>query len=279
MYKYLWTSAFLSILGCSSQKEAVITEPVPVEVEKKDSLLTFDSKFSYAIGSQVAGSLEQMNKGGSFMLDVDAFVLGVKTSLAGDSLLISKEEGIKLQQEFQQKELVRAETLKKAAALSNLEIGKKFLDENKKDTTVKVTASGLQYKVLKSTEGVKPSANDTVVVHYTGLLVDSTKYKFDSSYDRRKPARFPLDQVIKGWTEGVQLMSIGSVYRFWIPSEMAYGARGAGDRIGPNSTLMFEIELLEVVSSVIPKVESSARIPEKSLDTSVEKLKSIEKIK
>lgn len=272
MYKYLWVLASLSMMSCASQKAEVVTEPVPAKVEKKDSLATFDSKFSYAIGSQVGGSLGQMNKNGSLNFDVDAFISGLKTSLAGDSLLISQEEGMKLQQEFQKAELERAEVLKKQAALDNLENGKKFLEENKKDSTVTVTASGLQYKVLKASEGVKPSATDTVVVHYTGLLVDSTKYKFDSSYDRRKPARFPLNQVIKGWTEGVQLMSAGSVYRFWIPSELAYGERGAGERIGPNSTLMFEIELLEVVSS-------AAKLEEKPVDAKVEETKSVEKTK
>ncbi len=127
---------------------------------------------------------------------------------------------------------------------SALEKGKQFLTENGKKEGVKTTDSGLQYKVLTEGKGKSPKATDTVLVHYRGTLLDGTE--FDSSYKRNKPIEFPLNGVIPGWTEGVQLMQEGAKYRFFIPSELAYGPSGAGGAIGPNETLIFEVELLEV---------------------------------
>lgn len=129
-------------------------------------------------------------------------------------------------------------------AVENLIKGKDFLKENADKPGVKSTSSGLQYMVIEAGEGKAPKASDTVVVHYRGTLLDGTE--FDSSYKRGKPATFPLNQVIKGWTEGVQLMRSGAKYKFFIPHDLAYGARGSGPKIGPNETLIFEVELLEV---------------------------------
>ena len=123
--------------------------------------------------------------------------------------------------------------------------GQAFLDENAKKEGVKVTDSGLQYEVINSGEGDKPGIEDTVKVHYVGTLEDGTE--FDSSVARGEPTQFPLKGVIPGWTEGLQLMPVGSKYRFVIPSDLAYGDRGAGPQIGPNTTLVFEVELLEIV--------------------------------
>jgi FKBP-type peptidyl-prolyl cis-trans isomerase FkpA len=125
-----------------------------------------------------------------------------------------------------------------------LEKGEKFLTENKSKDGVKTTSSGLQYKVLKEGAGKKPSATDTVVCHYRGTLLDGTE--FDSSYKRGEPAEFPLNRVIPGWTEGVQLMKEGSKYQFFIPSKLAYGSAGAGGVIGPDETLIFEVELIKI---------------------------------
>jgi FKBP-type peptidyl-prolyl cis-trans isomerase FklB len=130
-------------------------------------------------------------------------------------------------------------------AVVNKEKGEKFLAENAKKSGVKVTPSGLQYEVIKEGTGPKPTAENTVKVHYHGTTIDGEV--FDSSVDRGEPATFPLNGVIKGWTEGLQLMNVGSKYKFYIPSELAYGARQAGQKIGPNSTLVFEVELLEIV--------------------------------
>jgi FKBP-type peptidyl-prolyl cis-trans isomerase FkpA len=129
-------------------------------------------------------------------------------------------------------------------AQSDAEKGAQFLAENAKKEGVKVTPSGLQYKVITEGTGKSPAATDTVQVHYRGTLLDGTE--FDSSYKRGNPATFGLNQVIPGWTEGVQLMKEGAKYQFVIPSKLAYGAAGAGGRIGPNETLIFEIELLKV---------------------------------
>ena len=126
----------------------------------------------------------------------------------------------------------------------NKTLGREFLEENAKNDSVVQTKSGLQYMVLKEGTGAKPGPTDEVTVHYTGKLLDGTV--FDSSVDRGEPATFPLDKVIPGWTEGLQLMSEGSKYRLFIPSELAYGSKGAGDNILPNSTLIFDVELIKV---------------------------------
>lgn len=125
-----------------------------------------------------------------------------------------------------------------------LALGEKFLTENATKEGVVTTASGLQYKVLTEGTGKSPKATDTVLVHYAGTLLNGTE--FDSSYRRKEPIEFPLNRVIAGWTEGVQLMKEGSKFRFFIPSKLAYGTRGAGRDIGPNETLIFEVELLKV---------------------------------
>ncbi len=129
-------------------------------------------------------------------------------------------------------------------AQSALEKGQQFLQENAKKEGVKSTPSGLQYVVLTEGQGKSPKATDTVLVHYKGTLLDGTE--FDSSYKRNAPISFPLNQVIPGWTEGVQLMKEGGKYRFFIPSNLAYGSRGAGGAIGPDETLIFDVELLKV---------------------------------
>src|SRR5262249_24924233 len=132
----------------------------------------------------------------------------------------------------------------KAMADKNLADGKKFLEDNKKKEGVKTTASGLQYKVLKEGSGQPPKATDTVTVDYRGTLIDGTE--FDSSYKRGQPATFPLNGVIKGWTEGLQLMKPGAKYQFFIPSDLAYGPRAMGPDIAANSTLLFEVDLKSV---------------------------------
>ncbi len=126
----------------------------------------------------------------------------------------------------------------------NKAAGEAFLAENGKKDNIVTTASGLQYEIIEPGEGASPSASDSVTVHYKGTTIDGNV--FDSSYDRGAPATFPLNRVIAGWTEGLQLMKEGAKYRFFIPAELAYGERGAGRAIGPNSTLIFDVELLKV---------------------------------
>jgi FKBP-type peptidyl-prolyl cis-trans isomerase len=134
--------------------------------------------------------------------------------------------------------------MQKKESEANIAAGKKFLEENKKKKGVTVTASGLQYEVVKQGNGATPKATDTVKVHYKGTLLDGTE--FDSSYKRGQPASFPVNGVIKGWTEALQLMKVGDTFKLVIPADLAYGERGAGGMIGPNATLVFEVELLGV---------------------------------
>ncbi len=171
-------------------------------------------------------------------VNVDALLVGFSEALKGDSTQMSPQEAeIFMQKYFREAQAKEAQ--------QNKEEGEKFLAENKTKSGVITTESGLQYQVVKEGNGPKPTDKDRVKVHYTGTLLDGTK--FDSSVDRGEPAEFGVTQVIKGWTEGLQLMPVGSKYIFWIPSELAYGERQAGPQIKPNSVLKFEVELLEIV--------------------------------
>lgn len=170
-------------------------------------------------------------------LNYDALIEGLSQAHEGKETQISSEEA---QNNLQTYEQAAAEASQASAA----EDGKKYLEENQAKEGVQVTESGLQYEVISEGDGPKPAASDTVRVHYVGTLLDGTE--FDSSVARGQPAEFPLNGVIPGWTEGLQLMNTGSKYRFVIPSELAYGNRGAGQLIGPGATLIFEVELLEI---------------------------------
>lgn len=196
---------------------------------------------SYAIGvSTGLGYKENLKTLPGAEANVDALIAGFVQAIKGDSTKMNMEEA----REYMQKYFV--ETSAKEANKTKEE-GEKFLADNKTKSGVITTESGLQYQVITEGTGAKPTAEDHVKVHYTGTLLDGTK--FDSSIDRGEPAEFPVSQVIKGWTEGLQLMPVGSKYIFWIPSDLAYGDRGAGQMIKPNSTLKFEVELLEIVNN------------------------------
>ena len=190
---------------------------------------------SYAIGIDVGQSLARQG----VMPDVDAFLLGVKDGLSGTRPQISQE-----QYQSAMAGLTKSVNDRfKETAKINLEAGKGFLAENKKQPGVTELSSGLQYKELRKGSGAHPKAGDTVVAHYTGTLIDGTK--FDSSKDRNEPATIPLDGVIKGWQEALPLMTVGSRWQIFVPPNLAYGVKGQGP-IGPNQTLIFEIELLEI---------------------------------
>lgn len=192
-------------------------------------------KLSYAWGMALGQQLRAM---GVSNLDKAEFDEGVHAAFDSKETKISPEEANKLIQEYLQ-EL----TEKKAAEIKS--VGEKFLAENKKKENVKETASGLQYIVDKEGTGAQPTATDEVTVHYTGKLLDGTV--FDSSVNRGEPATFPLNRVIPGWTEGVQLMKEGAKYTFFIPSDLAYGPQGVPNAIPPHSTLIFDVELIKVV--------------------------------
>lgn len=193
--------------------------------------------FGYLMGKSNADSLQG--------IDLDAFSVGLKAAAAGKQATLSEEDMARVLTQFKRqaeaKELI---TLKKQAD-ENAKIGQAFLAENAKKPGIKTTKSGLQYQILQEGKGKSPSANSNVRVHYEGRLIDGTV--FDSSIARNQPVVFRTTQVITGWTEGLQLMKEGAKYRFFIPAELAYGQIGSGDVIEPNSTLIFDVELLEIV--------------------------------
>ncbi len=192
-------------------------------------------KLSYAWGLAMGQQLHGM---GVNDIDVESFADAVKAVFDRTEPKMPVEEAHKLINEYLQKLQGELEARAK-------EEGKKFLEENKKKAEVKETASGLQYVVEKEGTGAQPGASDEVTVHYTGKLLDGTV--FDSSVNRGEPATFPLNRVIPGWTEGVQLMKEGAKYTFFIPSDLAYGAQGVPNAIPPHSTLIFDVELIKVV--------------------------------
>ena len=206
----------------------------------KESLDNQKKKVSYAIGLDIG----QNFKARAMDIDLEILYQGLKDSQKADKPLLDKDEIQKVMTQFQQ-DMMKAEQEKRASqGQGNKAREEAFLKENSQKPGVKVTASGLQYKVI--TEGTGPLAkeSDTVKVHYRGTLLDGTE--FDSSYKRNEPAVFPLKGVIKGWTEALQLMKVGSKYQIFLPSSLAYGEQGAGQVIGPNATLIFEVELLGI---------------------------------
>ena len=197
-------------------------------------------KFSYALAMNMSAHLLKM----PIELDREIIIEAVTALLRGNQPDMSQEEYQQTMQKFQATMEEKANAEAQKAASENSEKGKAYLAENAKKEGVKVTASGLQYEVIKEGSGKKPAATDTVSVHYEGTLINGQV--FDSSIRRGQPVEFPLNRVIPGWTEGVQLMSVGSKYRFVIPSNLAYGEHGAGGAIGPNETLIFEVELRDI---------------------------------
>jgi FKBP-type peptidyl-prolyl cis-trans isomerase FklB len=195
-------------------------------------------KASYSIGYDIGETFKKQN----VELNPDALFGGLKDALAGKEATLTKEDREKTLQAFQKEMMEKQIAASKEAATKNTAEGEKFLAENKKKDGVKTTASGLQYKILKEGSGPSPKETDTVVTNYKGTLIDGTE--FDSSYKRNEPATFPVNRVIKGWTEALQLMKPGAKYQLFIPSSLGYGERGAGQLIGPNATLIFEVELL-----------------------------------
>jgi FKBP-type peptidyl-prolyl cis-trans isomerase len=203
-------------------------------------LSTDEQKFGYSIGYDFGHQLTQAK--GS--LDIKAFEKGIEEAYEGKTARLTDQQRMEVKQATLKKLQEKAAADRAAAADKNKADGEKFLADNGKKAGVKTTASGLEYEVLTEGKGDHPKATDKVTVNYKGTLLDGTT--FDSSYDRGQPISFPLNGVIPGWTEGVQLMTPGSKYKFYIPSKLAYGEHGAGAQIGPNSTLIFEVELISI---------------------------------
>jgi len=220
----------LGILFLVSQRSV---EASPVLKNQKD-------KISYIIGMDIGDNLKKQ----SIEINPEILLKGVKDALSGEKPLMSEQEIRETVAAFQKEAKVKQEEMAKKAGEKNKKEGDAFLAENKKKEGVKTLASGLQYKVIKAGTGKKPKLTDTVTTHYRGTLIDGTE--FDSSYRRGQPASFPVNGVIPGWTEALQLMEEGAKWHLFIPPQMAYGERGAGTVIGPNSTLIFEIELISI---------------------------------
>jgi len=197
-------------------------------------------KISYALGMNISASVLQL----PLKVNHELIIAAVTDLLRGGQPQLTQEEYQSAMQEFQKMLQQEAAEKNRKSGEENAAAGRKFLEENAKKEGVKVTPSGLQYLVIKEGEGDCPKATDTVKVHYEGTLISGQI--FDSSVKRGEPVEFPLNHVIPGWTEGVQLMKPGAKYRFFIPSELAYGEHGAGEAIGPNSTLIFDVELIAV---------------------------------
>ena len=204
-------------------------------------LPTQKERVSYMIGLDIAKTLAPI-KG---ELDVDTVAKAISTSFAGGKPLLNDAQNLAVREAFGKKMQAKQLGDQQRVAAKNQQDGDAFLAANGKKPGVKTTASGLQYQVLREGAGPKPTADDMVKVNYLGTTLDGTK--FDSSYDRGTPAEFKLNQVVPGWMEGVQLMSVGSKYVLWVPGKLAYGERGTpGGPIGPNATLKFEVELLSI---------------------------------
>src|SRR5207249_3836399 len=207
-------------------------------------------KVSYSIGMNIGCNLSKQKVD----INPDILAAGIKDAIAGKPQLTQdqvKDVMAQFEKDMEQKQ--------KQLGEKNKTEGAKFLEDNKKKAGVKTTASGLQYKVVKDGTGAQPKATDMVTVNYRGTLIDGTE--FDSSYKRGQPATFPVNGVIKGWTEALQLMKQGSKYQLFIPSTLAYGERAMGPDIGPNSTLIFEVELQDVKPPPTPGPQGSQKVP------------------
>ncbi|GAA4865023.1 FKBP-type peptidyl-prolyl cis-trans isomerase [Luteimonas vadosa] len=207
-------------------------------------LKTDKQQVSYMIGMQIGQSLQPVKD----EVDFDTVMRAARTSMEGGKLLMTEEQAMKVAQSFGERMQAKQKAEAEALGKKNLEEGAAFLAGNAGKPGVQSTDSGLQYQVLRAGDGAKPTAEQTVKVHYKGQLLDGTT--FDSSYERDEPAVFALNQVAPGWAEGVQLMPVGSKYKLWIPSKLGYGEQGTpGGPIPPNATLVFEIELLDIVDT------------------------------
>ena len=204
-------------------------------------LKTFHQKAAYALGQNIGSNLKQTG----VAIDLKAFLRGMQDSLAGKKGLLTEEEIQKVMTEFDKLVQANAATQKKAMTEKNLKEGAAFLAANAKKEGVKTTESGLQYKITKRGTGATPKATSRVSVHYEGKLISGKV--FDSSFKRNKPSDFPVNRVIPGWTEALQLMKEGGEWELYIPSTLGYGTRGAGADIGPNATLIFKVQLIKVL--------------------------------
>ena len=213
---------------------------VPVQAADTTVLKTQKDKVSYSIGLDIGKNFKKQ----SMDIDPDLLARGLKDAMAGGKTLLTEEEVRTIMPAFQKEMQAKADARAKELGDRNMKEGENFLAGNKKKEGVDTLPSDLQYKIITAGNGEKPKSSDTVTTHYRGTLIDGTE--FDSSHKRGQPASFPVTGVIAGWTEALQLMPVGSKWQLFVPSNLAYGPRGAGQMIGPNATLIFEVELLSI---------------------------------
>ena len=217
--------------GCTAEDKATSGTP---------QLDTMEQKVSYSLGLNIGQDMKQQD----IKIEPDLVSRGIRDAMTGAEPLMSQEEIQSTFMEFQKELMAKQQKASEEMATTNLQEGEAFLEENLKKEGVKSLPSGLQYKVIEEGKGASPKAEDTVKVHYEGRLIDGTV--FDSSVKRGEPATCPVNGVIPGWTEALQNMKEGAKWEIYVPPSLAYGERGAGQLIEPNSTLIFEVELLEV---------------------------------
>jgi FKBP-type peptidyl-prolyl cis-trans isomerase len=235
--------AMAAVAGAQTAKPAAPAQkpaPAPPGQSQAGKPASVEDRASYVIGYNLGRTLKQND----VKANTDLIVKGLTAGLSGEKGMLTDEEMQSTMQAFQQQVQAQQQAKAKVVGEKNKTEGEAFLAKNKARAGVKTTASGLQYEVLKEGTGPNPKPTDTVTVNYKGTLMDGTT--FDSSYDRGQPATFVLNQVIPGWTEGVQLMKPGAKYKFYLPSSLGYGEQGAGGVIGPNAPLVFEVELLSI---------------------------------
>ncbi len=243
-------ATLLALSACKGENKPVEVSSSKAEADKAATdktgypgLPTEKEQISYTIGMAMGKQLSEIKD----EVNVDTVVKALRTQMDGGKALVNDEQAQQIMQAFSQKMQAKQIAKMMEEGKANLDKGEKFLAENGKKQGVVTTASGLQYQVVTQGKGAKPGASDSVKVNYEGTLLD-VKEPFDSSYKRGEPAVLPLQGVIPGWAEGLQLMPVGSKYKFWIPAKLAYGEQ-APPMIGPNQVLAFEVELLEIVKA------------------------------
>jgi FKBP-type peptidyl-prolyl cis-trans isomerase len=251
--------SLVAALAASFAIGAIAAEPAKkAEPAKEAPAVKLDkNKISTMVGMDIGRGLTQIKDD----IDIKVVEQALEQTLRGEKTSLSQEESLQVRQAFMQQMQARRVAEQKEAAEKNKTEGAAFLAANKSKPGVKTTATGLQYIVEKQGTGPKPKATDTVKVNYLGTKIDGTK--FDSSYDRGQPATFPLNGVIKGWSEGLQLMPVGSKYKLFVPADLAYGENAPGP-IGPNATLIFEVELLGIENAADKAKDAPAKAEPKA---------------
>lgn len=238
-------TTLLLLSGCDTSQKPTAATPASPPLTAAE-VASERAKISYIVGRDLAANVEPIRG----ELDTELVLRAIRDAQAGHASLFDEAQSKKIREGFSEHLRVKHDDDVKAVAARNQQAGETFLKKNAQASGVKVTASGLQYQVMREGKGKHPQASDTVRVNYLGRLLDGSK--FESTYDTDHPAEFVLAQVMPGWTEGVQLMTPGAQYRFWVPAKLAYGERGMAGQIEPNSVLVFEIELLEIAGDGPP---------------------------